>query len=158
MSRWGVGPKIFVPCLIYALATWAATSAWPDALELRRLPDFARTIGAVLAASGVLMWIASIITLERAYTRDRLVTSGVFALARHPLYAAWIMLIFPGLAFLTGSWPMLLTPCIGYAIFKHVIHVEDDYLERRFGLAYLEYRRRVNEIIPVPRFWLRHGS
>jgi N-acyl-D-aspartate/D-glutamate deacylase len=30
---------------------------------------------------------------------------------------------------------------------------EDEYLERRFGQAYLDYRARVNEVIPLPRFW-----
>jgi protein-S-isoprenylcysteine O-methyltransferase Ste14 len=28
-------------------------------------------------------------------------------------------------------------------------------LERRFGQTYLDYRARVNEVIPIPRFWLR---
>jgi protein-S-isoprenylcysteine O-methyltransferase Ste14 len=59
----------------------------------------------------------------------------------------------PGIAFLTRSWPLFLMPLVAYAVFKLLIHREDEYLERRFGQAYLDYRARVNEVIPVPRFW-----
>jgi protein-S-isoprenylcysteine O-methyltransferase Ste14 len=38
-------------------------------------------------------------------------------------------------------------------IFKRHIHHEDEYLQKQFGKAYAEYRRRVNAVIPVPRFW-----
>src|ERR1039457_4890882 len=152
MSRWGVGPKTFVPSMLYTLAAWAATSAWPGVFRLRWLPDVVVSAGVVLTAAGVVMWLVGAVTVMRAYNRDQLVTSGIFALVRHPIYAAWITLIFPGLALLTRSWPMLITPWIAYAIFRRLIHREDEYLEQRFGQAYRDYRRRVNEVIAVPRF------
>ena len=155
MSRWGVGPKTLVPSMSYALAAWAATSAWPGVFRLRWLPDVVVTAGAVLTAAGVAMWLVGAVAVMRAYNRDQLVSSGVFALVRHPIYAAWITLIFPGLALLTRSWLMLITPGIAYAIFRCLIHREDEYLEQRFGQAYRDYRRRVNEVLPIPRFWQR---
>ena len=153
MSRWGVGPKTFLSSMLYTLAAWAVTSAWPDVFRLRWLPDVVVTAGVVLTAAGLVMWIVGGVTVMRAYNRDQLVTSGVFALVRHPIYAAWITLIFPGLALLTRSWPMFITPWIAYAIFRHLIHREDEYLEQRFGQAYRDYRRRANELIAIPRFW-----
>jgi protein-S-isoprenylcysteine O-methyltransferase Ste14 len=81
------------------------------------------------------------------------VPAYLFLLVRHPVYAAWITLGFPGLALLDRSWPMLLTPWIAYAIFRRLIHRVDEYLEQRFGQAYRDYRRRVNEVIAIPRFW-----
>jgi protein-S-isoprenylcysteine O-methyltransferase Ste14 len=156
MSRWGVGPKTFVPSLTYTLAAWAATSAWPGAFRLRSLPDVVGTVGVVLTTVGLLMWMVGGVTVMRAYNRDQLVTSGVFALVRHPVYAAWITLVFPGLALLNRSWPMFITPLIAYAIFRRLIHREDEYLEQRFGPAYVNYRRRVNEVIPIPRFWQKN--
>jgi protein-S-isoprenylcysteine O-methyltransferase Ste14 len=105
----------------------------------------------------LLLWMVGGVTVMRAYNRDELVTSGAFALVRHPIYAAWITLVFPGLALLIRSWPMLLTPLIAYAIFRRLIHREDEYLEQRFGQAYLDYRGRVNEVIPIPRFWQKAG-
>ncbi len=156
-SRWGVGPRIFAPSLAYTVAAWAATFAWPGAFRLPSLAGVVVTAGAVLTATGLLLWLAGVVTVMRAYERDRLVTSGVFALVRHPVYAAWIALVFPGLALLGRSWPMLLTPWIAYRIFRRLIQQEDKYLERRFGKDYLDYCRRVNEVVPIPRFRRKRG-
>jgi protein-S-isoprenylcysteine O-methyltransferase Ste14 len=76
------------------------------------------------------MLVVAARALNRAYKRDELVSSGVFALARHPIYSAWIVLIAPGLALLSRSWLQLLTPLVAYAVFKLLIHQGDEYLER----------------------------
>jgi protein-S-isoprenylcysteine O-methyltransferase Ste14 len=156
LSRWGVGPMMFLSVVAYGVVAGAATHAWPDACLLRS-PPYAvfATVGGILLVVGVPMWLTAAISVMRAYNRDQLVTSGVFAVVRHPLYAAVIVLDLPGLALLTRSWPLLLTPLVAYAVFKLLIHREDEYLERRFGQAYLDYRARVNEVIPLPRFWSR---
>jgi protein-S-isoprenylcysteine O-methyltransferase Ste14 len=134
----------------------AATYTWPDACLLR-WPPYAvfATAGGILLALGVPMWLTAAITVRRAYNRDELATAGVFGLVRNPIYSAMIVLNLPGIALLTRSWPLLLMPLVAYTIFKLLIHREDEYLERRFGQAYLDYRARVNELIPLPRFWLR---
>ncbi len=156
LSRWGIGPRTFLPTVAYGVVAGAATRAWPDACLLR-WPPYAvfATVGGILLALGMPMLLTAGITLRRAYNRDELVTSGVFAVVRHPIYSAMIVLNLPGIALLTRSWPLFLMPLVAYAIFKLLIHREDEHLERRFGQAYLDYRARVNELIPLPRFWLR---
>ena len=156
LSRWGIGPRTFLPTVAYGVLAGAATYAWPDVCLLR-WPPYAvlATVGWILLAMGVAMWLTGVITVMRAYNRDELVTSGVFAVVRHPVYSSAIVFNLPALGLLTRSWPLLLTPLVPYAVFKLLIHREDEYLERRFGQAYLDYRARVNEVIPLPRFWLR---
>lgn len=152
LSRFGVGPRVIVPAIVYAILAGAATRAWPGACILQSAPTGVfRALGTVLLCLGILMWAVAVISVMRAYDRDRLLTSGVFAICRHPVYAAWIVFIFPGLALLTRSWPLMLTPLVAYAVFKALIHVEDEYLQQRFGKAYMEYRARVNAVIPLPR-------
>ena len=154
LSRWGVGPRMLLSAVAYGLVAGAATYAWPDACLLRRPPHavFA-TAGWILLAMGVTMWLTAVISVMRAYNRDELATSGVFAVVRHPVYSSAIVFNLPGIALLTRSWPLFLTPLVAYGVFKLLIHREDEYLGRRFGQAYLDYRDRVNEVIPVPRFW-----
>ena len=152
LSRFGVGPRIFVPSLVCTAAAWAATRTWPGVCVVRGLPDAVAAAGGVLVALGLLLWLAGVVTVMRAYNRDELVTRGVFALVRHPVYAGWIALVFPGLALYFRSWPMLLTPLVAYGIFRGLIGREDEYLERRFGQAYRDYREQVNEVLPLPRF------
>lgn len=152
MTRWGIGPRIAVPSLLLALATWTASSRWPDVFVLH-FPYVLRVAGAALVGLGLLIWATGAITVMRAYNRGELVTTGVFALVRHPVYAGWISMVFPGLALLTGAWPFFLITLAGYAIFKRLIHHEDEYLQQRFSKAYVDYRQRVNALLPVPRFW-----
>ena len=153
LSRWGIGPRMFLSAVAYALVAGAATRDWTDACLLR-WPPYAvfATVGWILLALGVPMWLASAISAMRAYNSDQLRVSGVFGLVRHPIYSSAIVLNLPGIAFLTRSWPLFLMPLVAYAVFKLLIHREDEYLERRFGQAYLDYRARVNEVVPIPRF------
>ena len=109
--------------------------------------------GIVLLIFGVPMWAIAVWTIVRAFKRGELVTSGVYGLVRHPIYSAWIVFIFPGIALLCRSWPMLLASLVAYIVFKLLIKREERYLEEKFGQAYLDYRERVKEIIPVPKFW-----
>ena len=86
-----------------------------------------------------------------AYNSDKLATTGLFGIVRNPMYAAWIVFIIPGLVLLTRSWPLFLTPLVAYAVFKLLIRRENEYLEKRFGDEYREYRGEVNELFPWPR-------
>ena len=153
LSHFGIGPVIAVPSLAYTIAALFAGSRWPGTFILDWVPQIIRGIGGILMIVGLALWLAAIPTVMRAYNRDQLVTSGAYALVRHPMYAGWIALAFPGFALVMRSWPMLVTPLIAYAIFKRMIYREDKYLEQRFGQPYLEYRQCMNEVVPVPRFW-----
>lgn len=153
LSRFGVGPKIVASVVACALLAGALSYRFAGACIV---PAFHQpavvTLAVILILIGVPIWLIGAITVMRAYNRDQLLTSGVFGLVRHPMYAAWIVLILPGIALLTARWPFLLMPLVAYAVFKAVIHTEDEYLQTRFGQSYSDYRAFVNEIIPLPRF------
>ena len=152
LSRWGIGPKIAAGAGAYAVLAAAATYVWPDACLLRSLPYAALLVaGAILLILGIPLWLVGAVAAMRAYNKDSLVTSGVFGVVRHPIYSAWIVFIIPGLTLLSRSWPLLGAALVAYAVFKLTIRQEDEYLERRFGQAYVDYRSRVNELIPLPK-------
>jgi protein-S-isoprenylcysteine O-methyltransferase Ste14 len=154
LSRWGIGPRISLSAVAYGVAAGIVTYAFPAACLLAPLHHVAVvTFAVILIVLGVPMWLVGAVSAMRAYNHDQLVTSGIFSVVRHPIYSAWIVLLLPGLALLSRSWPLLLTPFVAYAVFKRLIHREDEYLARRFGQAYLDYRMRVGEILPIPRFW-----
>jgi protein-S-isoprenylcysteine O-methyltransferase Ste14 len=153
MTHFGVGPKIFLPGIAYDIIAGLATHFWPDVFIIRSISGSILTwAGFVLLIFGVPMWAIAVWTIVRAFSRGELVTSGVYRLVRHPIYSAWIVFIFPGVALLCRSWLMLGASLVSYVIFKLLIKREDRYLQEKFGQAYLDYRSRVNEIIPVPKF------
>ncbi len=153
LSRWGVGPRILATAAAYAALGGAATCLWPTVCRISWPPPAVFvTAGLMLLVLGVPMWLIAVRAVMRAYNSDRLVTAGVFGLVRHPVYSAWIVFNIPAIALLFRSWPLLLTPLLAYAVFKSSIGTEDEYLEQRFGQQYLDYRARVNELIPIPKF------
>jgi len=40
---------------------------------------------------------------------------------------------------------------LAYLVFKLQIGKEDEYLEKRFGQQYAEYRAKVSQLLPLPR-------
>lgn len=78
-----------------------------------------------------------------------LVTDGIYARTRNPIYVAFIWVLI-GLSLLfTSGW--LLNLLIPFALVMHfgVVLPEEQYLQQRFGAAYTGYKAR------VPRyFWI----
>jgi protein-S-isoprenylcysteine O-methyltransferase Ste14 len=152
LSRFGVGPWLSAAMIATGAAAGFATYAWPDVCVLGFIPyDAVAPLGWAFIVAGAALWAAGLIAVHRAYNSDRLVTSGAFAVVRHPVYAAWLTLMLPGITLLTRSWPVALVPVAVYLVFKRMIRTEDEYLTKRFGQEYLDYRSRVNEVLPMPR-------
>jgi protein-S-isoprenylcysteine O-methyltransferase Ste14 len=72
-------------------------------------------------------------------------TSGVYAFSRNPMYLG-LLLIYVGLAFLIGNWwTLLFVPLLVVLINKLIILKEESYLERAFGAAFIEYKKKVRQ-------------
>lgn len=78
-------------------------------------------------------------------TRDRLVKTGAYALVRHPLYLAGI-LIFTFQPYITRNWLTVSVLADAYFVFGALI--EERRLIRRFGEEYRRYMREVPRFIP----------
>lgn len=153
LSRFGVGPRILASAGIYAAIAGVVSHHYPKIFIISIIPyGVFMTVGIVLLLIGIPTLILSVHAAMIAYNRDRLATDGIFGIVRNPIYAAWIVVVIPGLVMFSQSWLMLLTPFVAYAAFKMLIRREDQYLAERFGQEYETYRSQVNEIIPCPRF------
>ena len=145
---WGVGPRIViatVACFVLLLVLGATVPA----LRMGGRPPGALTILAgVLMATAVVVWIVVIREVRPAHFAGRLVTGGLFAHVRDPIYAAFIFLECPGLALLLWSWPGLALPFVAYALYRRWIPLEEARLQQRFGAEYAAYRRRVPALTP----------
>ncbi len=72
-----------------------------------------------------------------------IVSDGPFQYTRNPMYFAFLM-IYAGLAFLTGLPAMLLLIFpLFYILDQKVIVPEEEYLSEKFGEEYLEYKNQV---------------
>lgn len=78
---------------------------------------------------------------------QRLVTEGVHARVRHPIYLAALLMI-SGWTLGSGLLADFLLLGWGLLAFPLMIHLEERELVARFGDAYREYQKRVPAIIP----------
>jgi protein-S-isoprenylcysteine O-methyltransferase Ste14 len=82
---------------------------------------------------------------------DTLVTEGLFAHSRNPLYFG-NLLITAGLAVIHNSvWFYAFG--LSFFVFAYwcIVLAEEEFLRKQFGEPYLEYCRRVNRFVPSPR-------
>ena len=155
MTRCGIGPRFSIITVIGGVLAGWLTLRYPGLFTIRGIPFWLlASLASILVFVGMVVYIIALRRFNQGYRQGELVTQGPFAVVRHPIYAAWILLICPGVALFFRSWAMLMLPVVAYISFKASIYREDRYLENRFGQAYQDYRACTNELFPV-RFFRR---
>lgn len=83
--------------------------------------------------------------------QTELVTERLFSLSRNPIYVC-VMLVGIGFVVLVPHFTIAICWLIAaLGIHLQVTRVEEPHLQRVFGVAYSEYRERVNRYLPTPR-------
>ena len=150
MNILGVGPAIFVATAIPGAILFAIHYRYPSVFTVAAGPWWwMPAIGVVLWVAGIPFMAVAARQMMRARRADRLVTDGVYAWCRHPLYAAWALFIVPGAILFLRSWLLLAVPVIFYASVRVFSHREERQLEEHFGDEYRDYKRRVHALFPT---------
>ena len=110
--------------------------------------------GAVLAGAGITLLVAAMRRFTAAGTNvptvlpsTALVTSGIYARTRNPIYLG-LTVIHAGLAIgLNAWWAVLILVPVLIVLKVGVVDREERYLERKFGDAYRDYCARVRRWI-----------
>lgn len=144
MTRWGIGPEFAIWTLVYSAIVYLVHTQFLPTWEFAGF----KTIGIALIVVGFLLFIYPAVTIDKYFNEGRLRTRGLYSIVRHPIYAAWIILIIPGIVLYSGSTLALTIPFVAYLILKKLLHVEEDYLQRKFGKAYVCYKDCVNAVFP----------
>jgi protein-S-isoprenylcysteine O-methyltransferase Ste14 len=114
------------------------------------------TIGLTLILIGVPLFLVSIKSLHHAYNNNSLITTGIYGFCRHPMYGVWIFLIVPGIALIARSLLGLTTPVVMYIVLRILAKKEETYLEEKFGVPYLQYKRKTPFVLPIG--WIKTKS
>jgi protein-S-isoprenylcysteine O-methyltransferase Ste14 len=156
LERWGTflfryRDAVF-PAVI--LATIIATRPWFPGIG-RSTDLWLDLVGVLVAAAGQSLRIMVIGYRyivrggknRRVHAED-LVTGGVFALARNPLYVGNILVLFG--IFIIWNAPLLYLIGVPFTLigYKAIVTAEEAFLRIRFGADYDEYCRTTNRWIP----------
>ena len=120
-----------------------------------RITPLGWLIGAALIAVGEAVRMAGVaaagsVTRRRSRTVQRLVTYGIFAWMRNPLYVG-NFLIWIGFVVISGVLWFLPVAVVVFAIeYSLIVRYEEGVLESIFGAEYLAYKERTPRWLPRP--------
>jgi protein-S-isoprenylcysteine O-methyltransferase Ste14 len=106
-------------------------------------------VGVLLCATGLLVLFLSLISFGASFrvgidtdNPDQLVTSGIFAVTRNPIYVAFGFVLL-GEFLIAPSWILLIYLVAGIALFHRQVLREEAYLRMHYGQEYQAYSKRV---------------
>jgi protein-S-isoprenylcysteine O-methyltransferase Ste14 len=125
------------PAVVPAWAAWPAMACGVSAVVL---------FAAALAHLGLEWRVKAVVT-----EGHRLVTTGPYAVVRHPIYASLFLLLLASALLFSRWWMLPLATAIYLAGTEIRIHAEDQLLGRRFGERFTAYQARVPAFLPFVR-------
>lgn len=150
MTRWGVGPLFAALSFVYAIVMIRVDSHFKPLFSLKFIPySLLAVLGSTLIISGIIFLFLAATDMMRGYNEGKLITSGVYGLCRHPIYAVWAVFIVPGIMLFYNSWICLITPILMCITIKWLTRKEDNYLEHTFGADYIAYRKKTPAVLPI---------
>jgi protein-S-isoprenylcysteine O-methyltransferase Ste14 len=146
----------FIPpvALFYFYTIFAAAFDWPLVGGTRIFASEAVAwIGIGLCCGGLLVMLASLISFGSSFRvgidvdrPDKLVTSGVFAFSRNPIYVA-LFLVLVGQFLVFPNWVPLVYLFAGTWLFHRQVLREEVFMRRQYGDEYAAYCRRVRRYV-----------
>ena len=140
--------------LFYIYTVFAAAFGWPlvSGQEFFR-SEAAAWVGVGLCCAGLLVLLASLISFGRSFRvgidvdrPDKLVTTGVFAWSRNPIYVA-LFLVLAGQFLVFPNWVPLVYLFAGTWLFHRQVLREEEFMQRQYGEEYAAYCRRVRRYV-----------
>lgn len=118
--------------------------------NLRWIALWAAGIGGILVLGGLLQLKSNLTPFPSPTKNARLVTSGVFAFARHPIYSGILFMAF-GLSFWLNSGYKLGVSVVLLSLFYAKTRYEEKKLQERFP-DYVFYKRETGRFFPKFRW------
>jgi protein-S-isoprenylcysteine O-methyltransferase Ste14 len=144
----GVGPRIMLRTFPFLLAAIVTKVWFASVMELSILNYQAvKTAGWIWLAIGIVLFILSIVQFSRNFPKGNLLTTGMFACSRNPIYSCWILFILPSLWLILNNWLFLVSAVVMCIATIALVNEEEVELLKHFGKQYAEYRKRVGCII-----------
>lgn len=140
--------------LFYFYTVFAAAFGWPLASRQRFFHStLLAWLGVAFCLVGVLILVLSLVSFGNSFRvgidtdqPGRLVTTGIFAVSRNPIYVGFfVFLVGQLLAF--PNWVPLIYLLAGTALFHRQVLREEGFMRQRYGDEYADYCRHVRRYV-----------
>jgi protein-S-isoprenylcysteine O-methyltransferase Ste14 len=110
-------------------------------------------IGVFICLAGLMLLLWSLISFGQSFRvgidaehPDKLITTGVFAFSRNPIYVAFALILL-GQFLIFSNWILLIYMGAAIWLFHRQVLREEDYLKKHYGKEYSEYCSRARRYI-----------
>lgn len=116
---------------------------FPSPFSVGGPADPVRVIAIAMLVAGLILWGWSAALILINVPKGRLITSGPYALVKHPLYTAVALLVIPAIGFLLDTWLGVAVGAVLYLASRRYSPDEERELSATFGPAWDTYRASV---------------
>ncbi len=110
-------------------------------------------VGVLFCLAGLSLLLWSLVSFGQSFRvgidtehPDKLITTGVFAFSRNPIYVAFALILF-GQFLIFPNWILLVYLAADIWLFHRQVLREEDYLKKHYGREYLEYCNRIRRYL-----------
>jgi protein-S-isoprenylcysteine O-methyltransferase Ste14 len=86
---------------------------------------------------------------------ETLNTTGIYSLVRNPLYLGNFFMMLGVVSFVRMWWTDVVFCLLFCLYYERIIIAEEEFLESKFGAAYLEYASKTPAFFPCFKYWVR---
>lgn len=139
----GSGRKIGLFTLPFLIAGVLLNVLYPQFFQVGGPGNTLKWISVAILVPGVIIWTWSVVLILLKVPRHELITTGPFALLRHPLYTSVALLVLPWIGFLMNTLLGLLIGLVLYIGSRIFSPEEEKTLAKVFGESWEKYRLKV---------------
>lgn len=110
-------------------------------------------VGVLFCLAGLLLLLWSLVSFGQSFRvgidtehPDKLITGGIFAFSRNPIYVAFALILL-GQFLIFSNWILLVYLVAGIWLFHRQVLREEEYLKKHYGKEYLDYSNLVRRYL-----------
>ncbi|HSR32763.1 MAG TPA: isoprenylcysteine carboxylmethyltransferase family protein, partial [Anaerolineae bacterium] len=138
----GSGDRIGMLTLPFLIVGVILNILFPSLFSVGGPSTTLKLISVIMLIPGVTIWIWSVVLILTKVSQGELITTGPYALVKHPLYTGVALLVLPWIGFLLNSWLGAVIGAIVYIGSRLFSPEEEKALSNTFGATWDEYCNR----------------
>lgn len=139
----GTGDKIGLLVMPFLVGGLTLNIAFPSAFAVGGPSTALRLLSILVLIPGVAIWIWSAVLILTKVPRGELITTGPYAVVKHPLYTDVALMVLPWIGFLLNTWLGVVLGAVLYIGDKVFAPEEEAALSKSFGSRWDAYCRSV---------------
>jgi protein-S-isoprenylcysteine O-methyltransferase Ste14 len=139
----GSGRKIGHFTLPFLIAGISLYILFPEFFMVNDTSGLLFLISFLFLATGIINWIWTVVLILTKIPKKQLITTGPYAIVKHPLYVGVALLILPWAGFLFNTWLGVVIGFVVYIGSGIYAPEEEKLLSQIFGVEWENYSKKV---------------